>query len=82
MMASLEDNVVELSSKPHQPRNFKFPKTEYGNKVSRLTKLQAKSCSLLNLGESKKSFQASWFDRCVSQLEVTNSLSLAMVALQ
>ena len=33
MMASLEDNVVELSSKPHQPRKFKFPKTEYGNKV-------------------------------------------------
>ena len=33
MMASLEDNVVELSSKLHQPRKFKFPKTEYGNKV-------------------------------------------------
>ena len=28
-----EDNVVELSSNPHQPRKFKFPKTEHGNKV-------------------------------------------------
>ena len=33
-MASLEESVVELSSKPHQPRKLKFPKTEYGKKVS------------------------------------------------
>ena len=28
--------MVELSSKPHQSRKFKFPKTEYGNKVKLL----------------------------------------------
>ncbi len=35
-MASLEESVVELSSKPHQPRKFNFPKKEYGDKVSLL----------------------------------------------